>query len=321
MRKIVFILSLPRAGSTLLLRQMLRHPEVRAVSEGWFLLPAFYASKPQGTMAAYRHGYSSRAIGEIINALPRGNEDFNDAIRAYAQTIYDRIGSGGSHVVDKTPPYSLITSELMECFPDAHFIFLWRDPISIIGSFVKAAGHRAFNIEKIRAELYLGLGKMCRESTRPDRKILNLNYEKFCGDPAAHLRRIFAFVGLDPDAPLADLGSIQVPGSLGDTGELRASQEVRSGRDGDRRAILGSPLRRRFLLKYLNWIGADRCRQMGYDLEKLCADVRKIPGWRRYLLSDLLMIFYPKLDRLFLLSAVRKNLIDAKDGRMLFSMD
>lgn len=218
MKKVVFILSLPRAGSTLLLRMLLRHPDVRGMSEGWFLLPAFYAAKRHGTFSAYRHDYSSRAIAEMIAAMPGGRLDLYDAVRAYAEVLYDRIGGGATHVVDKTPPYSLIVGELMETFPDAYFIFLWRDPVSVISSFINVDPRRRFTVENIRAELYLGLARLCQESRRADRRIMNVRYEDLSADGEGVFERLAGFLGLRADAKLADLAEVSVPGTLGDPG-------------------------------------------------------------------------------------------------------
>jgi hypothetical protein len=321
MKKAVFILSLPRAGSTLLLRMLLRHPDVRGMSEGWFLLPAFFAARRHGTFSVYRHDYSSRAIAEMIAAMPSGRQDMYDAVRAYAEVLYDRIGGGATHVVDKTPPYSLIVGELMETFPDAYFIFLWRDPVSVISSFINVDPRKRFTVENIRAELYGGLARLCQESRRTDRRILNVKYEDLSVDGEAVLKRISGFLGLREDAELAGLAEVSVPGTLGDPGALRTSGAVIGGRDGGRAGALRSIIRKRFMLSYLDWIGKERLFQMGYDLAALKEEVRSVKASLRFLPGDCGRLVYPKLNSLLLLTAIRANVRDAIRGCALYNVD
>ena len=38
--------------------------------------------------------------------------------------------------VDKSPPYHLIAQQIISTFPDARFVFLWRNPLSVLASIV-----------------------------------------------------------------------------------------------------------------------------------------------------------------------------------------
>jgi hypothetical protein len=209
----------------------------------------------------------------------------------------------------------------MECFPDAYYIFLWRNPVSTVSSFINITGSNAFAIENIKAELYLGLSRMCQESQRTDRRILRINYEKAVDDPDETAEAIFKFLSLDPSVALRDLGSVAIRGSLGDPGDLRASGTVVRGRDGSRNNALCSPIRKRFMLSYLEWIGAERLSYMGYDLGELKGEVRRVETSVARVLGDCARLVFPKLNSLFLLTAIRSNLRDAVSGREPYSVD
>ncbi|MBT8101022.1 MAG: sulfotransferase, partial [Gammaproteobacteria bacterium] len=49
----VFLLSLPRSGSTLLQRMLMTHPAISSVPEPWLLLPIFYPRRTSGHSAEY----------------------------------------------------------------------------------------------------------------------------------------------------------------------------------------------------------------------------------------------------------------------------
>ena len=51
MKSPIFIFSLPRAGSTLLQRVLMGHPEIASIAEPWLLLPLMYVQKEHGVLA------------------------------------------------------------------------------------------------------------------------------------------------------------------------------------------------------------------------------------------------------------------------------
>lgn len=60
---------------------------------------------------------------------------------------------------------------------------------------------------------------------------------------------------------------------------------------------------------------------MGYDLAALKDQVRSVRGSLRFLPGDFGRLVYPKLNSLFLLTAIRANVRDAIRGCALFNVD
>ena len=60
----VFLLSLPRSGSTLVQRLLASHPEVATAAEPWVMLPHLYARRERGIAAEYTQPIAARAITE-----------------------------------------------------------------------------------------------------------------------------------------------------------------------------------------------------------------------------------------------------------------
>jgi hypothetical protein len=77
----VFLLSLPRSGSTLAQRILASHTEVATTSEPWLLLPYLYTLRDHGVYAEYSHSTMVTAIRELCSSFPSGEKDYLDEVR------------------------------------------------------------------------------------------------------------------------------------------------------------------------------------------------------------------------------------------------
>jgi hypothetical protein len=116
---------------------------------------------------------------------------------------------------EKTPIHIHYLPTLLEWFPNAKFVHMLRDPRAIFLSQRKkkstaervAATHRLFRGTRLTYEVYLGLGVAIHwlrvvqlhdqyQRLYPDRYCLVL-FEDVIADPATHLGRACAFLGVD----------------------------------------------------------------------------------------------------------------------------
>ena len=125
----IFLFSLPRSGSTLLQRLLAGHPDIMTVSEPWLLLPFCYAVKPEGLFSEYNHGWAAKALNEFILGLPNQELDYYKVLNRFALALYGGANKNNAlYFLDKTPRYYLIIPQIVEIFPEAKFIFLFRNP-------------------------------------------------------------------------------------------------------------------------------------------------------------------------------------------------
>ena len=117
----IFVLSLPRSGSTLLQRAIAAHPQIATASEPWLLLPLLLGFREGHVLASYRQRYLATAFEDFLAAMADGQEVHRQAIRDFALAHYEAAcDPGTSHFVDKTPRYGAIRSR-------------WRPPASSRG--------------------------------------------------------------------------------------------------------------------------------------------------------------------------------------------
>ena len=113
----LFLLSLPRSGSTLVQRVLATHPEVATAAEPWVALPQLYATLGRGVYAEYGYGPSTRAIREFAEALPGRRDAYDEEVRAFLLRVYGLAGGDATYFLDKTPRYHLVAGELLTLCP------------------------------------------------------------------------------------------------------------------------------------------------------------------------------------------------------------
>src|ERR1035441_201942 len=134
----IFVFSISRSGSSLVQRVIGAHDGVSTVSEPWLLLPQLFAFRPQGVQAEYVHPLLVSALEEFCEHLPNGRDDYRQELHDFVLRLYGKAADPtATHFLDKTPPYCLISEEIMQLFPEGRFVFLWRNPLSVIASTIQ----------------------------------------------------------------------------------------------------------------------------------------------------------------------------------------
>jgi len=208
---LVFVISPPRAGSTLLQRMMGAHAEVFTHPEPHLISPiAHLGVYGNVDKAPYDHINAAEAIRAFIDDLPNGEQDYIDALRSYTDTLYGRMlsTSGCSYFLDKTPANALVLPFLERLYPDAKYVVLTRQPLAVFSSyansFFNGDWQAAHDFNPILERYVPAMARFIRERPVP---LLHIAYEDLVMEPEAQLERIFAFLGLEHDPGAVEYGS------------------------------------------------------------------------------------------------------------------
>jgi hypothetical protein len=129
----VFIVSSPRSGSTLLFETLKRAPGLASIgSESHRLMETI----PQISPAS--HGWESNRL-TAADATP---EVIKLLRERFAEALITRDGapvtSWPARMLEKTPKNALRIPFLAAAFPEAHFVYLYRDPRPTLASMIEA---------------------------------------------------------------------------------------------------------------------------------------------------------------------------------------
>ncbi|KPK49849.1 MAG: hypothetical protein AMJ63_15815 [Myxococcales bacterium SG8_38_1] len=210
---LVFVISPPRAGSTLLQRMMGAHAEVFTHPEPHLISPiAHLGVYGNVDRAPYDHINAAEAIKAFIEDLPNGEQDYLDALRAYTDTLYGRMLSTSqcSYFLDKTPANALVLPFLERLYPDGKYVVLTRHPLAVFSSyansFFNGDWQAAHDYNPILERYVPAMARFIRERPVP---LLHVAYEDIVMESEPQLERIFAFLGLEHDPAVVDYGSAE----------------------------------------------------------------------------------------------------------------
>ena len=274
-------------------RVLAAHEDVATAPEPWLLLPQFYAVRERGVFAPYDHLPAARAIREFADALPNGTDDYDAAVRRFALDLYGRAAGGAAYFVDKTPRYHLIVEDLLRVFPEARFVFLWRNPLAVAASMVETWGHGRWTFGRWRVDLYDGLANLVGAYERHPDRAHAVRFEDLASDADGAWPALFGHLGLTYDEGLLErFSSIGRPARMGDHSGYERYRRLSLEPMQKWTRTMGTTVRKRWCREYLAWIGRERLETMGYGMDELIERRGEIPNDVRSLTSDLARTTY-----------------------------
>jgi hypothetical protein len=281
----LFIFSPMRAGSTLVQRVLAADPAISTASEPWILLPLVYSLREDGARAEYWHQQAAQAIADFCRQLPAGEPDYWQGVHDLALELYTKASAdGATYFLDKTPHYHFIAPEIMRLFPEGKFVFLWRNPLAVLASYIENFRGGRWQPHYARADIVGGLDRLVDAWEAHAPTACAVRFEDLVsGD--AEWRRLFAYLELpfDPDV-LSRFAEVDLEGRYGDpTGTQTYRGVSREPVDKWTRTINGL-VREAWCRRYLRRIGAHRLGVMGYEADGL---LQQLPGTRHGLGASL----------------------------------
>jgi Sulfotransferase family len=221
---LAILLGVPRSGTTLLSHLLDRHPQIASPPEPWLLL----ATEAVGEVHPLHPADSSilrQAYADFVSGL-----DVGAAKAAFATTLYRDFlrREGKSIFVDKTPRYHFIADRIAQQLPESLFIYLKRDPFSVVASLKTTwnfdlLGALAVPDNEFLFDLALGYRWLRQFAEDNPSRVLTCSYDHLVGNADDALHSILSFLGADQDGFSAKLDPDSLP--------------LRRGRMGDQKII------------------------------------------------------------------------------------
>jgi glycosyltransferase involved in cell wall biosynthesis/Tfp pilus assembly protein PilF len=279
---LIFIISQPRAGSTLLQRMLYGHPDIHTTAEPWVMLHPLYALKHKGILTEYDSSLASAAVQDFLNSVPEGPEVYTDAIREMAGVLYNRVleHSGKKLFVDKTPRYYHVIPQLYKIFPEAKFVFLLRNPLAVLSSILNTWFHN--ETQKITPPIFKDLleGPMLlidgMRILREDAIIVD--YERLVKQPAQVVRHVCHRIGIGFFPKMLEYGRNARPkGQFGDPIGIYKHDRPVDHYIEKWVGNLSTPELNRFAKRYFDILGRQVFNHLGYSY----AESLKMLGWNQ----------------------------------------
>lgn len=271
--QLLFLISQPRAGSTLLQSVLAGIDGLVTTAEPWLMLHPTYALREQGHSADYDSRAAFRALSGFLTAMPGGRSDYVAALRLLGLHLYGHACASrhGRLFLDKSPRYHYILTELLEVFPNARFILLLRNPLAVLASVLSTwVRGKWARLRFYRDDLLLAPQRLVEAKESVTGNVFVMYYEDLVAAPEVQVSHLCAWLGEPYSPELLTYGQRPLPaGEFGDpTGIRRHSRP--SPESLDRWQELGRhPQTRHLALAYLDALGQDTVTRMGYNSDAL----------------------------------------------------
>jgi len=255
------------------------HNEIASISEPWLLLPFLYAQKQYGTLAEYAHSGVYRAINTFINNLPGKQEDYNAELKKFFVALYEKqCTNNETYFLDKTPRYYLIIPEIAQLFPNAKFVFLFRNPIQIMSSIMETwcnstfKGIHSYDIDLKRGPELLSQGYQLLKD-----KAYAFQYEQFVTNPEKYTTELCNYLNIPFIPEMLDNFSKQnTKGTMGDPNGTKKYKEIETQSLDKWTKTFNTIYRKKQAKKYINHLDEGHLQHQGYNRNDLLSSLEKI---------------------------------------------
>ncbi|MEC7984392.1 MAG: sulfotransferase [Myxococcota bacterium] len=218
--RLVFLLSAPRSGSTLLMRILNATSEVYARSEPHIFPPLAHLGFWECVdTAPYDQLQAQQAMRDIVQEFSDGEEGYYRACRAYTDHLYRRIlmQTDKRYFLDKTPANALVLPFIQRVYPRAKYIVLTRHPAAILSSyahsFFDGDYHAAHTFNPILSRYIPVLSDLIRSGMS---NVQVVSYEQVVREPENTLAKLSEFMNISFEADALNYQKESVSEGLGD---------------------------------------------------------------------------------------------------------
>ena len=206
----LFVVGIWRSGTSLLYTLLNQHPQIALLYEGELpvMRPLFYGGGAKSDWLERWEFWNQALTRHRIDAevIPPGLD-----IRSATEVVCKQYAKRKGATVwgCKSPAYYDCLPQLAREFPSAKFIVIWRDPIAICSSIVRAApGSHYFSRRGMALRALLGFEELkrgCDQLAGEGAMLHQFHYEDLVRDPAAELTKICEFLKIPFDARMLSL--------------------------------------------------------------------------------------------------------------------
>jgi hypothetical protein len=174
----------------------------------------------------------------------------------------------------------------MRIFPEGKFVFLWRNPLSVIASMIETWG--PWRPTFMTADLFVGLPRLLAAHQAHRSHSHAIRFEDAVSGDRETWAELMRYLEIEFDeAALSDFAEVEVEGRMGDPTGRRTYRSLSADPQEKWRATLANPVRREWCQRYLRFLGERRLAAMGYDLGQLSEELGALPASREGLATDL----------------------------------
>lgn len=186
----VFIVGLPRSGTTLAERMLASHSAVGSVGETFFLQSALRDAS----------GSSQATTLQAQDVRPAADADAGALASRYFESVAYKLGEE-PFFIEKYPENFLYLGFIAKAFPGAKIVHVRRHPLDVCFAMYKQSYFRfAYTLEDV-GRFYVAYDRLMRHwHALLGGRLRDVRYEQLVGDPEREIRGLLGYLGLEFEA-------------------------------------------------------------------------------------------------------------------------
>lgn len=214
----VFVVGLPRTGTTLTERIIASHAKVESADETFFL------------QMAIRRAVGAAPTGDLTPEIVRSAADCDTG--AIASNYFSAIGyrlSDKPWFIDKYPFNYLYLGFIAKAFPEARIVHLRRRPMDACFAMFKQSFFRfAYTLQDL-GEYYVAYDRLSRHWTETlGERLIEVHYESLVSDLEPQTRLLLDRLGLEFDPACLEFHRNAAPSATASAAQVREKAHTRS---------------------------------------------------------------------------------------------
>jgi hypothetical protein len=270
---LIFLISQPKAGSTLLQRLLAGHPDIQTSAETWLMLNPVYGLRSSGINTEYNARWAAESIREFLDYYADGEETYREGVRRFAESIYGSVlaKSGKRYFLDKTPRYTMIVDELYRLFPAAKYVILLRNPLAILNSELDTYVKGDWPIlAEFRPDLLNAPLRLIEAREQLGDAAFEIRYEDLVSAPEESIEALCSYLGISFHKDMLDYADTPAPkGRMNDPVGIHRHTRPSTASLGKWKAMREDPQLRHFAVSYVDALGDATLAALGYDPDDL----------------------------------------------------
>lgn len=271
--KLIFIISQPRSGSTLLQKLISNNDLVDTVSEPWLLLPLLGIYTPGLINAKYNYPVALKGFFDYLQKK-NAAEEFKAELKKLVLNLY-KVSDSKHFFVDKTPRYYEILPQMLEMFPAAKFLVLKRNPFASLSSMLSTWSNGKVDYQMF-GSFYrdflvapFNIQEFCKKNAG-NPNVFEVKYEDLVAQPQIAVKNIYEWLTIPFDINVLNFeGNDKVKGIFGDdVYKKEPLSEIKSSLSDSWRKDLSNKEIENLYSDYQNYLTPGFIREYGYSTEE-----------------------------------------------------
>lgn len=232
-KNIIFLISQPRSGSTLIQRILSNHSAIATTSESWLALPFFWNDPIENFKINKKVPFNSRWTETAIKASLRTNETYQIDLKPQLATLYENICNEHclkqhkKYFLDKTPRYYYIVKDIIKYFPESKIIILIRNPLAVLSSILNTWVKNDWPLlSNFKDDLLVAPRNLQTILTVNHSNTLLVKYEDILEQPDIKITEILNFIGLEYEPKIEMLEATKKAWVFGDPKNAFKTEKV-----------------------------------------------------------------------------------------------